>query len=46
MEGGKKPMAMDFVKTAAAIVIFGFLWRYLSARQAGTRVGAAMAFIY
>jgi hypothetical protein len=39
-------MAMDFVKTAAVIVIFGFLWRYLAARQAGSKVGAAMSFIY
>jgi len=39
-------MAIDFAKTAAMIVIFGFIWRYLSARYAGSTVGGAMAFIY
>jgi hypothetical protein len=39
-------MALDFLKTAAMLIIFGFLWRYVSARQSGTRVGAAMSFVY
>jgi hypothetical protein len=39
-------MIWDVAKTGAIIIIFGFFWRYLSARQAGTKTGAAMAFIY
>lgn len=39
-------MAVDFLKTAAMIILFGFLWRYLSARMSGTPTGAAMSFIY
>lgn len=39
-------MAVDFVKTAAMVIIFGFIWRLLSARAAGTKVGGAMAFVY
>jgi hypothetical protein len=44
-EGGTE-MALDFAKTAAFFIIFGFLWRYIAARQAGTPVGSAMAFIH
>jgi hypothetical protein len=39
-------MAVDFLKTAAMILIFGFLWRFVAARNAGTRLGGAMSFIY
>lgn len=39
-------MAVDFVKTAAMIIIFGFIWRLLTARLADKRVGEAMAFVY
>jgi hypothetical protein len=39
-------MAVDFIKTAAMIIIFGFLWRLLTARYAQSRVGEAMAFVY
>ncbi len=44
-------MAIDFVKTAAMIVIFGFLWNLLKARTALSgdepgRLASAMAFIY
>lgn len=37
---------VEFLTTAAFIVIFGFLWRSLSARWADNNVGQAMAFIY
>lgn len=39
-------MVFDFAKTAAFVIIFGFIWRYVSARNAGTKVGAAMSFIF
>lgn len=39
-------MALDFVKTAAMVIIFAFLWRFASARLAGTKAGQAMAFIF
>lgn len=37
---------VEFLVTAAFIVIFGFLWRSLSAKWADKPVGKAMAFIY
>jgi hypothetical protein len=44
-------MALDFTKTAAMIILFGFLWRLLTARLAATgdeagRLASAMSFIY
>ena len=39
-------MALDFAKTAAFLIIFGFIWHFLSARLAGTKVGQGMAFIW
>ena len=44
-------MALDFVKTAAMIILFGFFWRLLTGRLAASgddagRLASAMAFIY
>ncbi len=39
-------MALDFAKTSAMVIIFAFLWHFLSARVAGTKIGQAMAFIF
>ena len=39
-------MAIDFLKTAAMIILFGFLWRLAATHTAGTRIGGAMSFIY
>lgn len=36
----------EFVSFSAMVVLFGFLWRSLSARWAETPFGKAMAFIY
>lgn len=38
--------AMSFLITAAFIILFGFLWRSLSAQWSDNSVGKAMAFIY
>lgn len=37
---------VEFIRIAAYIVIFGALWRLIEAHQSGTRLGAAMSFIY
>lgn len=37
---------VDFLKTAAYVVIFGFFWRTLSARWSNNSVGQAMAYIF
>lgn len=37
---------IDWVTTALEIIIFGFLWRYLSLQWADNSIGQAMAFIY
>lgn len=37
---------LEFLQTAAYIVIFGFLWRTLAARLSDNKVGQAMAYIY
>jgi hypothetical protein len=37
---------VEFLQTAAFIVIFGFLWRALAAKLSDSKVGQAMAFIY
>lgn len=37
---------VEFLATAAYIVIFGFLWRSLAARLSDNKTGQAMAFIY
>jgi hypothetical protein len=37
---------LGFLRTAMYIIMFGFLWRYISARQSQTPVGKAMSFIY
>lgn len=37
---------IDFIRIAAYIIMFGALWRLLTARYADTRLGSAMAFIY
>ncbi|GGZ64887.1 hypothetical protein GCM10010387_67460 [Streptomyces inusitatus] len=37
---------IEFLETAAFIVIFGFLWRSLAARLSDNKVGQAMAYIY
>jgi hypothetical protein len=37
---------LEFLTTAAYIVIFGFFWRTLAARWSDNGVGKAMAFIY
>ena len=37
---------VEFLSTAAFLIIFGFLWRSLAAKWADNRVGQAMAFIY
>lgn len=37
---------VEFLTTACYLVIFGFLWRSLSARWSEKPIGQAMAFIY
>lgn len=37
---------IEFLSTAAMVVIFGFFWRTISYRYSETRIGQAMAFIY
>ena len=37
---------VEFLATAAYLVIFGFLWRSLAARWSDNPWGQAMAFIY
>jgi hypothetical protein len=37
---------VEFLTTACYVVIFGFLWRTLSARWADNSVGQAMAYIF
>jgi len=44
-------MALDFAKTAAMIVLFGLIWRTLTARFAASgseagRLASAMAYLY
>ena len=38
--------AVDFVKTALYVIIFGFFWRTLAARWSNNAYGKAMAFIF
>lgn len=38
--------ALDALVVFAYLVIFGFIWRFLSARWSERPVGKAMAFIY
>ena len=37
---------IDFIRTAAYIIIFGAIWRTVEAHRSGTPLGAGMAFIY
>lgn len=37
---------VDFVPLAMFLIIFGFLWRSLSAHLADRPIGQAMAYIY
>ena len=37
---------LEFLQTAAFIIVFGFFWRTLAARYSDTSVGKAMAFIF
>jgi len=37
---------VEFLTTAAYLVIFGFLWRTAAARLSDNKVGQAMAYIY
>lgn len=37
---------VEFLSTAAYVVLFGFLWRTLSARWSDNAAGQAMAFIF
>lgn len=37
---------VEFLATAAYLVIFGFFWRTLSIRWSDNKVGQAMAYIY
>lgn len=37
---------VEFFTVAAYVIIFGFLWRALSARLSDSPVGKAMAWIY
>lgn len=37
---------LEFLTTAAYIIIFGFLWRAAAARWADKPIGKAMATIY
>lgn len=44
-------MALDFLKTAAMLIIFGALWRFTTAKLAASggeagRLASSMAFIY
>lgn len=38
--------AMDFLTTAAYIIIFAYVWRSLSAHWSDNPVGQAMSFIF
>lgn len=38
--------ALDFLVTACYIIIFGFLWRSLSAKWSDRPIGKAMGVIY
>lgn len=38
--------AVNFMVTAAYLVIFGFLWRSLAAKWSEKPLGKAMAYIY
>ena len=38
--------ALDFLVIAAYLIIFGFLWRYVSARYADKPLGQAMSTIF
>jgi hypothetical protein len=37
---------LDFLTVALYVIIFGFVWRTLSARMADRPLGQAMSFIY
>lgn len=37
---------VEFLTTAAYVIIFGFFWRVLAAKNAENKLGQAMAFIY
>lgn len=37
---------VEFLTTAAFVVIFGFAWRTLAAKWAEKPIGQAMAYIY
>jgi hypothetical protein len=37
---------MDALHIVAVILIFGAMWRYLTARMADRPLGQAMAFVY
>lgn len=37
---------VEFLSTAAYIIIFGFLWRTLASRWSDNPVGQAMAYIF
>jgi hypothetical protein len=37
---------VEFLSVAAYMVIFGFAWRTIAAKNADTAVGKAMAYIY
>lgn len=37
---------VEFFQVAAFIVIFGFAWRTIAAKNSDNEIGKAMAFIY
>ena len=37
---------LGFLTTAFYIIIFGFVWRYLSVKLHNTPIGKAMGYIY
>lgn len=38
--------AVEFLVTSAYIILFGFLWRWIAAQNAGNKWGQAMAYIF
>jgi hypothetical protein len=37
---------VEFASTACYVIIFGFMWRTLAAKNSDNKVGQAMAYIF
>lgn len=38
--------ALEALATVSYVIVFGFLWRFVAAKLAGTPLGEAMAYIW